>query len=318
MDCPRLAVELEARFPVLRSVSAEQTKRGRHYFFSRSALSDEGEYYDSCGTVLEHVDFKSVTQTGTCGVIVTAPSTDKVWLRPLWAHDYELVEIPDELLKSIAQPNGRAVGGVGEDASSAAPNQTAGPPNQEAAPPSADADTRIAPGSDVGGKDELLLSFEGCDCDMTISGASLELLRTSDYCAALLSGRWSTERSDTTANETPTTLSLPCTRADFHDTLAVLQDGKLAPGSQPTITKLARVDAIIDMMGFPPRETNPLLERGIFHADLYRIHPCWWGEHELEQTRRAVGVEAAPPPPQAIRLRGGVGDGAPSYTMTTL
>lgn len=74
-DDPEVAARLESAFPVLRQVPAEKTRRGTHYFFRRSAVADEQCYFDCCGSqsVLEHVDFKSITQTGTGGIIVVSP-----------------------------------------------------------------------------------------------------------------------------------------------------------------------------------------------------------------------------------------------------
>lgn len=75
VDDHDLAVDLEARFPSLRSAPCERTRRGFHYMFRRSPLANAGSYFDGCGQVSPHLDFKSVCSTGTPGIIVVAPST---------------------------------------------------------------------------------------------------------------------------------------------------------------------------------------------------------------------------------------------------
>ena len=75
VDDRELAVDLEARFPLLRTAPCERTRRGFHYFFRRSSLANMGCFYDGCGQVTPHLDFKSVCSTGTPGIIVVAPST---------------------------------------------------------------------------------------------------------------------------------------------------------------------------------------------------------------------------------------------------
>lgn len=124
MDDCKLVPELEARFPLLRTAPCERTRRGFHYFFLRFSLANVGCFYDGCGQVTPHLDFKSVCSTGTPGIIVVAPSTwvvrlvvggptpshpypfpcsDKTWVRAPW--DCDIVEIPDDLLKLVARPN---------------------------------------------------------------------------------------------------------------------------------------------------------------------------------------------------------------------
>lgn len=75
VDDHSLAADLEARFPSLRAAPCEHTRRGFHYFFRRSPLANVGRYFDGCGKVTPHLDFKSVCSTGTPGIIVVAPST---------------------------------------------------------------------------------------------------------------------------------------------------------------------------------------------------------------------------------------------------
>lgn len=102
IDDHAMARPLEGRFPALKRAPCEKTKRGFHYFFARSPLADELCFYDGCGAVNAHVDFKSVCATGTSGIIVVAPSSDKVWVRAPW--DTPIEPIPEGLLRYVAKP----------------------------------------------------------------------------------------------------------------------------------------------------------------------------------------------------------------------
>ena len=70
------------------------TKKGRHYIFLRPEWVDAKGFWDGarqCPNGLE-IDFKSLCATGTRGLLVVAPSTDKQWVpgRAPWE-----VSIPD-------------------------------------------------------------------------------------------------------------------------------------------------------------------------------------------------------------------------------
>ena len=55
VDSASLAMDLEARFPILKEVPRELTRRGMHYWFKRSALADEEAHFDGCAQVgLDH------------------------------------------------------------------------------------------------------------------------------------------------------------------------------------------------------------------------------------------------------------------------
>eukprot|EP00798_Chlamydomonas_sp_ICE-L_P009011 gene9011-16140_t len=118
VDNENLVKHLEEIFPILNHVPTEITRAGRHYWFLRSALAKEEEYYDGPAQRIPGVDFKSVAATGTSGFVVIAPSKGKKWIRP---HAYArilhpcdntiehckklknaLVHIPDEILKYVA------------------------------------------------------------------------------------------------------------------------------------------------------------------------------------------------------------------------
>lgn len=89
------------------TVPCESTKRGRHYWFIRSTEADKDGYYDGAAQRISHVDFKTICQTGTGGIIVVAPSKDKKWIRPMWKR--ELVPIPFDLLDAVAVPRHKFV-----------------------------------------------------------------------------------------------------------------------------------------------------------------------------------------------------------------
>jgi hypothetical protein len=99
VDSNEIADDLEEEFPVLKTVPMEQTGRGRHYWFRRSSKCDQDGYYDGAAQVSKLIDFKTRTSCGTGGVIMVAPSSEKVFIRPIGDG---LVEIPDVLLRRIA------------------------------------------------------------------------------------------------------------------------------------------------------------------------------------------------------------------------
>lgn len=102
VDDAALADDLELRFPVLLDVACARTARGRHYYFSRSALCDELGFFDARSPRIAGVDFKTATSSGTAGFVVAAPSPGKAWLRAPWTH--ALREIPDDVLREVARP----------------------------------------------------------------------------------------------------------------------------------------------------------------------------------------------------------------------
>eukprot|EP00798_Chlamydomonas_sp_ICE-L_P025510 gene25510-11163_t len=74
VDNEKLVKHLEEIFPILNHVPTEITRAGRHYWFLRSALAEEEEYYDGPAQRIPRVDFKSVAATGTSGFVVIAPN----------------------------------------------------------------------------------------------------------------------------------------------------------------------------------------------------------------------------------------------------
>ena len=224
--------------------------------------------------MLADCDFKTITRTGTGGIIVVCPSTDKDWIRAPW--DTALTEISDALLKAVARPSATEVS-CSNGAASEEPSVSAEEPSSTACAP----ETAAAPGADADA-DAVLLSFEGGDDDdLVVSGARVGLLRKMDYVNALLSGRWQVKGDD----EVLPTLQMPCQRAVFEEILCLLEKGEFSNERPPTCELLNAIEQTADMLGAPARKQPPLLERSTFWADLYHICPEWWLESCEEQTR---------------------------------
>ncbi|PNH01554.1 putative helicase [Tetrabaena socialis] len=95
------ALSFEKAFPELLEAPTEVTRKGRHYFFRRPDYADAEGYYDGARQHSElPVDFKSVCSTGTSGLIVVCPSSNKSWVRPPWMHAPQ--EISRALLSRVA------------------------------------------------------------------------------------------------------------------------------------------------------------------------------------------------------------------------
>lgn len=107
-DDLHIAYAWEIRFPILTVVPMETTKHGRHYFLGRTSLCDDLALFDKAGafadadthTLIDKVDLKTVSKTGTSGVVVVAPSQNKQWVRSLL--DTEIIDIPDEMTHQLA------------------------------------------------------------------------------------------------------------------------------------------------------------------------------------------------------------------------
>ncbi|KAG5186348.1 hypothetical protein JKP88DRAFT_240950 [Tribonema minus] len=104
VDSHDIVVDLEQRFPCLKSCPSETTRKGKHFFFKRSALCDSAEFYDQRSTVVSMVDFKTISATGTSSVIVVGPSENKTWVKTPWSMGDVLQEIPEHLLRAVAIP----------------------------------------------------------------------------------------------------------------------------------------------------------------------------------------------------------------------
>ena len=236
--------------------------------------------------MLKDVDFKSVTRTGTGGIIVVCPSTDKEWMRAPW--DTALTEIPDALLKAVARPSAATEvpssnGAAAKELSAGEPS--AGEPSSTACAPV----TAAAPGADADA-DTVLLSFEGTDDgDLVVSGARAGLLRQMDYVKAGLGFKGQQVKGD---DEMLPTLQMPCQRAVLEEILCLLEKGEITNERPPTCELLHAIEQTADMLGSPARKQPPLLERATFDADLYRICPLWWRE-SFEEHARMLGCSGA-------------------------
>lgn len=72
-----------------------KTKKGFHFYFQRTPLCDLYALYDYSrpfGQDGEEIDFKTICSTGTAGLVVVPPSTDKKWGRRLWKNEIPLFE----------------------------------------------------------------------------------------------------------------------------------------------------------------------------------------------------------------------------------
>jgi hypothetical protein len=103
VDSEEQVAELEWRFPMLKSVTCERTRKGRHYWFVRTPYADANGYLDGAAQRERGIDFKTITRTGTGGIVVVAPSENKEWIRAPW--DVAPIAIPDALLDAIATPS---------------------------------------------------------------------------------------------------------------------------------------------------------------------------------------------------------------------
>jgi hypothetical protein len=100
VDDPELARALERDHPELRTTTArEETPRGFHYWFRRSALCDAEGFFDGAAQVRKGVDFKTRCSTGAAVVVV-------VYHDLFGSNDDDdpFVPIPDDLLRAVAVP----------------------------------------------------------------------------------------------------------------------------------------------------------------------------------------------------------------------
>jgi hypothetical protein len=101
-DDEALALTFEAEFPCMARAPMETTRKGRHYLFRYPPWAREAGFFDGARQIEDlDVDFKAVCSTGTSGMLVTAPSPNKRWVRPPWI--FEPFDIPPELLIRVAR-----------------------------------------------------------------------------------------------------------------------------------------------------------------------------------------------------------------------
>jgi hypothetical protein len=220
VDDHSTAEALEARFPALRAAPCERTKRGKHYFFLRSALCEEGSFFDGCGKVTQGIDFKSVCSTGTSGIIVIAPSTDKSWERAPW--ETALDPIPDDLLVYVARPAGV-------------------PPPRAALEGGAPLAAAPSPLPPMATDERVRLSFDGGggggDEEFDVSR-----LRDMSFFGPLLGGRWPASR----------VFAVPASHDTFALLLTVLETGDSPLGTVATPELLVALEGAADVLGVAP------------------------------------------------------------------
>ena len=111
-DSREAAAALEASHPAFTTCPSETTRKGKHYWFKRSALCDSLGMYN--GRIHPDLDFLSVWGTGTAGLTVIAPSTGKAWERDLLGTP--LPEMPAEVAEACyamrSEHRGAAAGGA--------------------------------------------------------------------------------------------------------------------------------------------------------------------------------------------------------------
>jgi len=90
--------------PRISGIPVVETARGRHYWFRRPAKADAYGYFDGAGQRVKGLDFKSVSRTGTGGIVCVPPSEGKRWrggaLPP--CDPRQLRDIPDDVLDHVA------------------------------------------------------------------------------------------------------------------------------------------------------------------------------------------------------------------------
>jgi hypothetical protein len=85
VDDVALADGLEARFPELKTAAAVQTRKGRHYYFTRSALADAHGYYDGAAQVFLFV-FLFVCWFASSACCTTTPKKHSLLLSSVRSH----------------------------------------------------------------------------------------------------------------------------------------------------------------------------------------------------------------------------------------
>ena len=95
VDDKALADEMVARFPAFGLTVACKTKKGMHFYFTRTAGCTLMDGARQAGEALA-IDIKTQTRTGTGGVISVPPSPCKEWLREFG--ECEALPIPAEFV----------------------------------------------------------------------------------------------------------------------------------------------------------------------------------------------------------------------------
>ena len=268
-DTEEAATDLMTRFPCLAEAPTARTTRGMHFYFLRSALADADGYWDQTSKIIKKVDFKTMTQTGTGGVVVVSPSHGKTWIRPIMTTP--LTEIPDDLLMRVAVPSFMKISHSEDSDEDSDKDSDLLTSSVSSTKNSNDAHPLFASNAAV------LLKFASGEEAMHIDGMQLEILNRSEYFEAILSGRW----NDVNEKDEIPSLNMPCERAVCEEIFSLLENETLTPGRAPTRSLLVKIDTAMDMLGFSYPK-NPLLMRHSFFVDLYDISPEWFFTHQSE------------------------------------
>ena len=272
--------DLASRFSELSAAPSAVTKRGHHYYFTRTIDADARGFFDGAGQVQHGVDFKTRCSSGTGGIILVTPSTDKGWLRAPWIGQGPqpistalllAVAVPSELAPEEGEgvPPAPVVGvPVSKaplcEAAAASVAPLAGPPSLQPPHPAA-----------------LTLTFEDpTELPLTIAGEELRLLLRSEYIITLLSGRWAVGP----------TQSIMGTRGGMVGLLSILMTGSLPAGEEPTPRILAAMETVAESLLLPAelraRCSVPSMQgRLTFEADLYALSTEWWRLSRDEEAR---------------------------------
>ena len=245
---------------------------------------------------MKFVDFKTLTPTGSGGLIMVPPSTNKTWIRPIW--NTPLIDIPEDLLMAVAVaggPTNLSLALVMDDVD--ATNDATLTHSTSASTSASDVNGGSGGGADdAAPKDRLpsdakiYLAFENeDDKNMLVEAENLQLLQQSSYFAALLSGRWTSAETSTEGEAIPV-LQMPCSRIVCKEIFSILAKEELTHETEPTIGLLSKIDQTIDMLGLNYSK-NPLLLRSTFFADLFNISRTWYSVHR-EELRLTLGTSA--------------------------
>jgi hypothetical protein len=246
---------------------------------------------------MKFVDFKTLTPTGSGGLIMVPPSTNKTWIRPIW--NTPLIDIPEDLLMAVAVaggPTNLSLALVMDDVD--ATNDATLTHSTSASTSASDVNGGSGGGADdAAPKDRLpsdakiYLAFENEDDknNMLVDAENLQLLKESSYFAALLSGRWTSAETSTEGDAIPV-LQMPCSRIVCKEIFSILATEELTYETEPTIGLLSKIDQTIDMLGLNYSK-NPILLRSSFFADLFNISSTWFRVHR-EELSLTLGTSA--------------------------
>lgn len=95
------------RFPAMLETAVQQTTKGFHFIFKRTAKCDSCNLYDGARCISDPerpghklpIDIKTVCKTGTGGILSLYPSEGKRWLRPMY--EFPPIDIPDSLVEFL-------------------------------------------------------------------------------------------------------------------------------------------------------------------------------------------------------------------------